>query len=184
VEALLEAAVAQFDRVDILVNNAAILLPSLVVDMPEADWERTFAVNAKGVFLCSQAVARQMIAQGDGGAIINIASCAGKKADSRHAAYSSSKAAVMAFTRVLALEVGAHNIRVNGINPGATDTQMLRGVCAAVPGLFEQLKGRTVLGRIAQPQDQANVAVFLASDMAAHITGETLVVSGGEMMSQ
>ena len=184
VEAMLRETLAVLGRVDILVNNAAILRPRLVVDLTEEDWDATFAVNAKGVFLCSQAVVRRMIAQGDGGAIINIASCAGKKADSQHAAYSSSKAAVMAFTRVLALEVGPHNIRVNGINPGATDTEMLRAVCAAVPGLYEQLVSRTVLGRIAQPRDQANVAVFLASDLARHITGETLTVSGGEMMGQ
>lgn len=184
VETMLHTTLAAFERVDVLVNNAAILRPHLVVDFPEAEWDATFAVNAKGVFLCSQAVVRQMVAQGEGGAIINIASCAGKKADSKHAAYASSKAAVMAFTRVLALEVGLHGIRVNGINPGATDTEMLRNVCAAVPGLFGQLKDRTVLGRIAQPRDQANVAVFLASGLASHITGETLVVSGGEMMTQ
>ena len=184
VEAMLGSTLAELGRVDILVNNAAILRPYLVVEFPEEDWDATYAVNVKGVFLCSQAVVKQMIAQGGGGSIINIASCAGKKADSKHAAYASSKAAVMGFTRVLALEVGAHNIRVNGINPGATDTQMLRDVCSAVPGLFEQLKDRTVLGRIARPRDQANVAVFLASDLASHITGETLIVSGGEMMGQ
>jgi NAD(P)-dependent dehydrogenase (short-subunit alcohol dehydrogenase family) len=150
------AAIAAFGRVDILVNDAAILRPHLVVDFPEEEWDATFAVNAKGVFLCSQAVVRQMIEQGDGGAIISIASCSGKKADSKHAAYSASKAAVMAFTRVLALE----------------------------PGLFEDLKERTVLGKIAQPSDQANVAVFLASDLAGHITGESIIVSGGEMMGQ
>jgi NAD(P)-dependent dehydrogenase (short-subunit alcohol dehydrogenase family) len=184
VASMVQATLEEFQQIDVLVNNAAILRPYLVVDLPEEAWDATFAVNAKGVFLCSQAVVRQMIAQGGGGAIVNIASCAGKKADSQHAAYASSKAAVMAFTRVLALEVGPHNIRVNGINPGATNTEMLRDVCAAVPGLFERLKDRTVLGRIAQPRDQANVAVFLASDLAAHITGETLVVSGGEMMTQ
>lgn len=184
VEAMLDTTLAEYGCVDILVNNAAILRPRLVVGFPEEDWDATFAVNVKGVFLCSQAVVKQMIVQGAGGAIINIASCAGKKADSRHAAYSSSKAAVMGFTRVLALEVGLYDIRVNGINPGATDTEMLRRVCAAVPGLFEQLKNRTVLGRIATPKDQANVAVFLASDLAGHITGETLIVSGGEMMGQ
>ena len=184
VEAMVRAAVTRFGRVDILVNNAAILRPYLVVDLPEEEWDATFDVNAKGVFLCSQGVARQMIKQGAGGCIISIASCSGKKADSKHAAYSASKAAVMAFTRVLALEVGPHGIRVNAISPGATDTQMLRDVCSAVPGLFEELKGKTVLGKIAQPKDQANVAVFLASDLAGHITGESIIVSGGEMMGQ
>lgn len=184
VEAMVQAAVTTFGRVDILVNDAAILRPYLVVDFPEEEWDATFAVNAKGVFLCSQAVVKQMIEQGDGGAIISIASCSGKKADSKHAAYSASKAAVMAFTRVLALEAGSYGIRVNAISPGATDTQMLRDVCSAVPGLLEELKGKIVLGKIAQPSDQANVAVFLASDLAGHITGESIIVSGGEMMGQ
>lgn len=183
VEAMVAAAVDAFGRVDILVNNAAILRPHRIVDFPEDDWDATFAVNVKGVFLCAQAVARQMIGQGHGGSIINIASCSGRKADLSHAAYSSSKAAVIAFTRILALELGPHGIRANGICPGATDTEMLRHVCASVPGLFEQLEDRTVLGHIATPRDQANVAVFLASDLAAHITGESLVVSGGEFMS-
>lgn len=184
VEALVASAVQAFGRVDILVNSAGILRPYFVVDFPEDEWDRVFAINIKGTFLCAQAVVKQMIAQGDGGAVINIASCSGKKADPKHAAYSSSKAAVIGFTRVLALEMGPHNIRVNGICPGATDTQMLRDVCASVPGLFEALKDRTVLGKIATPKDQANVAVFLASDLAGHVTGESLIVSGGEMMSQ
>ena len=184
VDAMVQTAVTRFRRVDILVNDAAILRPHLVVDFPEEDWDATFAVNVKGVFLCSQAVVKQMISQGEGGAIINISSASGKKADREHAAYSASKSAVIGFTRCLALEVGAYGIRVNGICPGATDTQMLRNVCAAIPGLFEELKSRTVLGKIATPKDQAKVAVFLASDLAGHVTGESIIVSGGEFMGQ
>jgi NAD(P)-dependent dehydrogenase (short-subunit alcohol dehydrogenase family) len=184
VERMVESAVASFGRVDILVNNAGILRPHLIIDFPEEDWDAIFAVNVKGVFLCSQAVARQMIKQGTGGSIINISSASGKKADREESAYCASKSAVIGFTRCLALELGQYGIRANGICPGATDTQMLRDLCAAVPGLFDELKDKTVLGRIAQPQDQANVVVFLASDLAGHITGESLIVSGGELMGQ
>jgi len=184
VERMVQATVAEFGRVDILVNNAGILKPHLIVDFPEDDWDAIFAVNVKGVFLCSQSVAKQMIKQGTGGAIINISSASGKKADREESAYCASKSAVIGFTRCLALELGRYGIRANGICPGATDTEMLRDLCAAVPGLFEELKAKTVLGRIATPKDQANVAVFLASDLAGHITGESIIVSGGELMGQ
>lgn len=184
VEGMLHAALDEFGRVDILVNNAAIHRPHLIVDFPEEDWDAIFAVNIKGVFLCSQAVARQMIKQGRGGVIINISSASGKKPGRKESAYCSAKSAVIGFTRCLALELGEYGIRANAICPGATDTQMLRSVCASVPGLFEELKSKTVLGRIATPRDQANVVVFLASDLAAHITGESILVTGGEVMSQ
>jgi NAD(P)-dependent dehydrogenase (short-subunit alcohol dehydrogenase family) len=124
-----------------------------------------------------------MICQGGGGCIINIASCSARKADPKHAAYSSSKAAVIEFTRILALELGEHGIRANAILPGATETRMLQGVFEQVPGIRQELLARTALGRLAQPRDQANAAVFLASDLAGHITGEYLVVSGGEFMN-
>jgi len=184
VEEMVESAVAEFGHVDILVNNAGIVRPHLIVDFPEEDWDAIFAVNVKGVFLVSQAVAKQMIKQGTGGSIINISSASGKKADREESAYCASKSAVIGFTRCLALELGKYGIRANGICPGATDTKMLRDLCAAVPGLFEELKEKTVLGRIAQPKDQANVVVFLASDLAGHITGESLIVSGGELRGQ
>ena len=184
VEKMVQTAIVEFGQVDILVNNAGILKPHLIVDFPEEDWDAIFAVNVKGTFLCSQAVARQMIKQGGGGAIINISSASGKKADREESAYCASKSAVIGFTRCLALELGPYSIRANSICPGATDTQMLRDLCAAVPGLFEELKSKTVLGKIATPRDQANVAVFLASDLAGHITGESIIVSGGELMGQ
>lgn len=184
VEKMLQATLDEFGRVDILVNNAGIHKPHLIVDFPEEDWDAVFAVNIKGVFLCSQVVAKQMIKQGHGGVIVNISSASGKKPGRKESAYCSTKSAVIGFTRCLALELGEYGIRANAICPGATDTQMLRSVCASVPGLFEELKSKTVLGRIATPRDQANVVVFLASDLAAHITGESILVTGGEVMSQ
>ena len=101
-----DATVAEFGRIDILVNNAGIHRGHLIVDFPLEDWEAVFAVNMRGTFLCSQAVARQMIEQGDGGCIINMSSASGKKPDPQGAAYCASKSAIIGFTRVLALELG------------------------------------------------------------------------------
>jgi NAD(P)-dependent dehydrogenase (short-subunit alcohol dehydrogenase family) len=182
VQQAVEATVAQFGRIDILVNNAGILRPHLIVDFPLEDWDLIFDVNMRGTFLCSQAVARQMIVQGDGGCIINVSSASGKKADREESAYCASKSAVIGFTRVLALELGPYGIRANAILPGATDTAMLRHLLDQVPGVRKELLAKTPLAKMATPRDQANAAVFLASDLASHITGEQLVVSGGEFM--
>jgi NAD(P)-dependent dehydrogenase (short-subunit alcohol dehydrogenase family) len=179
-----DAAVEEFGRIDILVNNAAIMRNHYIVDFPLEDWQEVFRVNMGGTFLCTQAVARQMIKQGDGGAIINISSCAANKADRKHAAYSASKAAVINFTKITALELGEYGVRANAILPGATGpTPMLQEVFDNVPGIEQELISRTTLGKLATPRDQANAAVFLASEMASHITGEYLVVSGGEFMN-
>jgi NAD(P)-dependent dehydrogenase (short-subunit alcohol dehydrogenase family) len=136
----------------------------------------------RGALLCSQAAAKQMITQGEGGCILNMSSASGKKPDQKGAAYCASKSAIIGLTRVLALELGQYGIRANVVLPGATDTQMLREVVDRVPGLMDELVTRSLLNRIATPRDQANAFVFLASDLASHITGEQLVVSGGEFM--
>jgi NAD(P)-dependent dehydrogenase (short-subunit alcohol dehydrogenase family) len=177
-----DATVVEYGRLDILVNNAGIHRGHLIVDFPVEDWEAVFAVNMRGSFLCSQAAARQMIRQGGGGCIINMSSASGKKPDPQGAAYCASKSAVIGFTRVLALELGQYGIRANAVLPGATDTKMLRDVTDRVPGLMDELVARTALDKIARPRDQANAFVFLASDLASHITGEQLIVAGGEFM--
>lgn len=183
VKAMVDETMQQFGRIDILVNNAGVLRPHYIIDLTEEDWDAVFDVNVKGTFLCSQAVARVMIQQRSG-VIINISSASGKKPDPKGAAYCSSKSAVIGFTRVLALELGPYSIRANAICPGATDTEMLGAFCEAVPGLYEQLVARTVLGKIATPRDQANMALFLASDLASHVTGEAILVAGGELMGE
>jgi NAD(P)-dependent dehydrogenase (short-subunit alcohol dehydrogenase family) len=182
VQQAVDATVAEYGRLDILVNNAGIHRGHLVVEFPLDDWDAVFAVNMRGSFLCSQAAARQMIEQGHGGCIINMSSASGKKPDTKGAAYCASKSAVIGFTRVLALELGQYGIRANAVLPGATDTRMLRDVVERVPGLMDELVARTTLDKIATPRDQANAFVFLASDLASHITGEQLVVAGGEFM--
>lgn len=176
------AVVVEFGRLDILVNNAGIHRGHLIVDFPLDDWEAVFAVNVRGALLCSQAAAKQMITQAEGGCILNMASASGKKPDQKGAAYCASKSAIIGLTRVLALELAQYGIRANAVLPGATDTQMLREVVDRVPGLMDELVTRSLLNRIATPRDQANAFVFLASDLASHITGEQLVVSGGEFM--
>lgn len=183
VQSAIQKTVAEYGRIDVLVNNAAILKAHLIVDFPLQDWQDIFRVNMQGTFLCSQAAARAMIKQGSGGSIINIASASSRKADRKHAAYSASKAAIVCFTRILALELGGYGIRANAILPGATLTGMLEGVFEKVPGIKQELIDKTVLGKLGDPRDQANAAVFLASDMASHITGEHLIVSGGEFMN-
>jgi NAD(P)-dependent dehydrogenase (short-subunit alcohol dehydrogenase family) len=183
VESVVRSTIDIFGRLDILVNNAGILRPNYVIDHPEEDFDAVLAVNVKGTFLCSQAAAKAMIAQGQGGSIIIISSASGKKPDPKGAAYCASKSAQIGLMRVLALELGQYGIRANAILPGATDTEMLRDVCAQVPGLKEDLEDRTPLGKMASPRDQANAAVFLASNLANHVTGAQLVVSGGEYMA-
>jgi NAD(P)-dependent dehydrogenase (short-subunit alcohol dehydrogenase family) len=183
VESVVQSTIDIFGRLDVLVNNAGILRPNYVIDHPEEDFDAVLAVNVKGTFLCSQAAAKAMIAQGQGGSIIIISSASGKKPDPKGAAYCASKSAQIGLMRVLALELGQYGIRANAILPGATDTEMLRDVCAQVAGLKEDLEDRTPLGKMASPGDQASAAVFLASNLASHVTGAQLVVSGGEFMA-
>lgn len=183
VESAVQATLDAFGRLDILVNNAGILRPNYIIDHPEDEFDEVLAVNVKGTFLCSQAAAKAMIEMGRGGSIIIISSASGKKPDPKGAAYCSSKSAQIGLMRVLALELGPYGIRANAILPGATDTDMLRDICAQVPGLKQTLEERTPLGKMASSRDQANAAVFLASDLASHVTGAQLVVSGGEFMA-
>ena len=184
VNSMVKQVVDVFGRIDALVNNAGVMVNDYIVDMKLEDWQKVFRVNIEGVFLTTQAVAKQMIAQGDGGAIVNISSCAANKADRKHAAYSSSKAGVITFTRITALELGEYGIRANAILPGATGpTTMLQSVFDKVPGIEQELISKTTLGKLATPRDQGNAALFLVSDLASHITGEYLIVAGGEFMN-
>jgi NAD(P)-dependent dehydrogenase (short-subunit alcohol dehydrogenase family) len=176
--------IAEFGRIDVLVNNAGLMRNHYIIDFPLADWQAVFKVNMEGTFLCSQAVAKEMIENNRTGCIINISSCAANKADLKHSAYSASKAAIITFTRVAALELGQYGIRVNAILPGATGpTDMLQAVFQNVPGIEQELISKTTLGKLATPEDQGNAALFLASDLASHITGEYLIVAGGEFMN-
>ena len=184
IEAAVGTAVKEFGGLDICCHCAGILLHSHILDMTEAQWERMFAVNAKGTFLVNQIAARQMVTQGRGGKIINFSSCSGKKPTLKEAAYCAAKSAVNGFTKVAALEWGAYGINVNAICPGATDTAMVRETFITSPEIEREWIEKTALKRLGRPIDQARVALFLASELSDHITGETIVVSAGEMMTQ
>jgi meso-butanediol dehydrogenase/(S,S)-butanediol dehydrogenase/diacetyl reductase len=189
-EEMVREAVERFGRLDILVNNAGIGAIGPLVDADERTWDRVMAVNAKGVFLCSQAAARQMISQGEGGRIITNASGAGKIAPGKGTPlgiYAASKHAVVGFSKQLGLELSSHQILVNCVCAGIVDTAMwdqidreiaeLRG--APVGSVKEEAVAGVPLGRIQQPEDVANVVAFLASDDASYITAQTVNVCGG-----
>ena len=184
VQTFVDEVVQRFGRVDVLVNNAGVLRDGLFVrvkdgqlvkQMPEADFDLVVSVNLKGVFNCSQAVAPHMIRQG-GGVILNATSVVGLDGNFGQTNYVATKAGVIGMTKVWARELGKSNIRVNAVAPGFTATEMV----AAMPeNILAGMKSHTPLGRLGQPRDIANAYVFLASDEASFITGETLRVDGG-----
>jgi NAD(P)-dependent dehydrogenase (short-subunit alcohol dehydrogenase family) len=175
--------VSKFGRVDILVNNAGIYRNIPLLDIDEEDWDKVFAVNVKGTFFFTQEVGKVMVRQ-QSGKIINMSSCSGKKPDKGQAAYNSTKSAVIGLTRVTALELGEYGINCNAICPGATDTEMIRKTFLTSPEVEKHWIDKTALKRLGQPDDIAKVALFLASGLSDHITGEALIVSAGELMGQ
>ncbi len=166
--------------IDILVNNAGIFPRVEFLDMTEAQWDEVLNVNLKGTFLCTQAVAQKLVERGRPGAVINLASSAAFRSSPRGVHYVASKAGIVGVTRATALELAPYRVRVNAIAPGTTDTAQPRY------GMSEeelQAAGRQVpLGRMGTPADVADLAVFLASDEARHITGQTIHVNGGQYL--
>lgn len=177
VEAMVQAAVQRFGGVDILVNNAGIDVAVSVLDTTDADWERIFAVNARGCFLCTQIAARFMIDAGGGGRIINISSLNARLGWIARAAYSASKGAIEAFTRCCARDLGQYGITVNAVAPGAIRTDIWGDTLT--PGAEKAQAVRVALGHIGEPEDVAGIVVFLASSAARFITGEVILVDGG-----
>lgn len=184
VQAWIDEVVAKYQRIDVLVNNAGVLRDGLLIkfkegqlvgQMPEADFDLVVSVNLKGVFNCTQAVAPVMAKQG-GGVILNATSIVGLDGNFGQTNYVASKSGVIGMTKVWARELGRFGIRVNAVAPGFTLTEMV----AAMPEkILEGMKARTPLGRLGDPRDIANAYLFLASDEASFITGETLRVDGG-----
>ena len=166
--------------IDILVNNAGIFPRVEFLDMTEVQWDEVLNVNLKGTFLCTQAVAQKLVERGRAGAVINLASSAAFRSSPRGVHYVASKAGIIGVTRATALELAPYRVRVNAIAPGTTDTAQPRY------GMSEeelQAAGRQVpLGRMGTPEDVADLAVFLASEEARHITGQTLHVNGGQYL--
>ncbi len=180
VQAMVERVVRQFGRVDVLVNNAGWDKASPFVDSDPADWDRAIAINLYGVLNTCKAVLPLMAAH-SGGAVVNLGSDAGRVGSSGEAVYSAAKGGVIAFTKSLAREMARHQVRVNCVCPGPTDTALFASF--AGPKLREALTKAIPFRRLGQPADVANVVAFLASDEASFVTGQTVSVSGGLTMS-
>jgi 3-oxoacyl-[acyl-carrier protein] reductase len=179
VQAMVERALQEFGRVDILVNNAGIFPTSSVEGMSEGDWDRVIGTNLVGAFLCARAVVPKFLEQGTG-RIISLTSGRAFQGAKNGAHYAASKAGIIGFSKSLALELAPHGITVNVICPGITDTAQPRGH-QTEEQIYAQAQ-RIPLGRIGQPEDLVGPAVFLASDAAAFITGQTIMVNGGSIM--
>jgi len=177
VERMVNETVENLGCIDILVNNAGIADYGPTVDMTDEQWQRVLDVNLTGVFYCSRAVVRHMIARG-GGKIINIASMGSYRGWKGATNYCASKAGVELFTKTLALEVAQHGINVNAIAPGITDTD-IQGDSLKDPEARRKAASRIPLNRIMTPEDFAGVAIFLASEASAMITGFTIAQDGG-----
>ena len=179
IDAELRSALAAFDRVDILVKHAGVAhVNKPVTEIGEDELDRVLAVNVKGVFLFSQAMVPVFRRQG-GGVMINIGSTAGLRPRPGLSAYNATKGAVHTLTQTLAVELAPDKIRVCAIAPVATETPLLPTFLGPAPGQRQKFEGTVPLGRLAQPQDIANVALFLASDEAAFVTGNIVEVDGG-----
>jgi len=165
--------------IDILVNNAGILKMAPLLEIDPADWDFTFAVNVRAMLVTIQLAAKAMIPHGRG-AIINMASMGGKVGGPNQAHYAASKAAVISLTQVAAKELGAHGITVNCICPGYVLTEM--GAATRTEAMVQEWSSKSPLGRLAEPSDVANMALFLASDEASYCTGQAMNVTGGMVM--
>jgi 2-hydroxycyclohexanecarboxyl-CoA dehydrogenase len=180
VQAMADQVVQLFGRIDVLVNNAGWDKASPFVDSEPGDWDRAIAVNLYGVLHTCKAVLPIMAAQASG-AVVNLGSDAGRVGSSGEAVYSAAKGGVIAFTKSLAREMARHQVRVNCVCPGPTDTALFASF--AGPKLREALTKAIPFRRLGQPADVANVVAFLASDEASFVTGQTVSVSGGLTMS-
>ena len=178
--AMFDAAEASLGPVDVLVNNAAYLPKGPIQNYSEAEWNYTFQVNVTGAFTASKELIRRLRARGAKGKIVNIASQAAfLGSTSGHLPYDASKGALVSMTRAIAREVAREGINVNAVAPGMVMTEM---VAKLWEERKEQYLSRIPLYRIAQPEEIANVVVFLASDAASYMTGATLDLTGGQMM--
>ncbi|MDV6319678.1 L-iditol 2-dehydrogenase [Chromohalobacter sp. HP20-39] len=190
-QAMIEAVEARFGGIDILVNNAAVFDMAPVLEISEASYDRQFDINVKGTFFTLQAVAAHMVARGQGGKIINMASQAGRRGEPLVGMYCASKAAVISLTQSCGLDLIKHRINVNGIAPGVVDTPMWDEVDA----LFARYEGRPLgekkrlvgeavpYGRMGRPEDHTGAALFLASEDSDYVVAQTLNVDGGNWMS-
>jgi 3-oxoacyl-[acyl-carrier protein] reductase len=178
VDSFTQKTLDNFGKIDILVNNAGITRDGLLVRMSENDWDLVLDINLKGAFNCTKAVSRIMMKQRDG-RIVNMASIIGVMGNAGQANYAASKGGLIAFTKTVAKELASRNVRANAIAPGFIQTAMTAKLSEEVRS--EMLK-HIPLGKLGTPQDVANLALFLASDDSAYITGQVIKVDGGMVM--
>lgn len=178
VDALVAAAVKTFGRIDVMVNNAGIAPVMDFLDISPETFDRVIGVNLKGAFLGTQAAARAMIVQGEGGVIINMSSVNSGLANPNVATYAISKGGMNQVTSTAAVAFAPHGIRVCGVGPGTIATEIIKGAFTERAGMHAILS-RTPMGRLGEPEEIAGVVAFLASDDASYITGETIYPDGG-----
>ena len=178
VDAAVDGAVKEFGKIDILVNNAGITKDTLMIRMSEQDWDAVISVNLKGTFLFTKAVARPMMKQRTG-AIVNVASIIGLIGNAGQCNYAASKAGVIALTKSAARELAPRNVRVNAVAPGFIQTRMTDVLPEDVR---KKMLDAIPMGRFGQPEDVANVVLFLAGDQSSYMTGQVLPICGGMVM--
>jgi glucose 1-dehydrogenase len=179
-EALLANCIERFGQCDILLNNAGIIAPGSILDVSTEDFDRVLAVNLRGSFLLGRAVAKHMVERGIRGTIINMSSTNAVVTIPDQLAYTTSKGGVGQLTKVMAMELAARDIRVNAIGPGSISTDLL-AVVMKDERARKRILSRTPLGRTGDPSEVASVAVFLASDYASYVTGQTIYPDGGRL---
>lgn len=175
---MVDEVMGRYGRIDVLVGNAGTSRRQSAVDVTEPVWDRILDTNLKGLFFCVQAVGRVMVPR-RAGAVVTIGSVAQAFARREMAAYASSKSGVAQLSRVLALEWAPFNVRVNCVAPGYVRTPLVEPLFAGRPGFLDKVLARTPLGRVAEPHEIAGPVMFLASDLASFVTGQTLFVDGG-----
>jgi NAD(P)-dependent dehydrogenase (short-subunit alcohol dehydrogenase family) len=179
VETMVQKVLDRFGQIDILMNNAGILIRSSLLDLPEEDWDRLMAVDLKSYYLCAQAVGRHMVER-KRGRIVNTASQFAFRTMPGMGPYSIAKAGVVMLTRALAQELGKHGIRVNAIAPGLVKTEFSRESWIN-PDFAKQYSAQMPLGRMGETTDLTGAALFLASDASAYVTGHTILIDGGAL---
>jgi len=180
VDAMIAATLQQFGRIDILVNNAGVTHAADFLELAEDDFDRVLRINLKSMFLCGQAAAREMVKQGKG-SIINMSSVNAQLAIPNQVPYVVSKGGVNQLTKVMAISLAPHGVRVNGIGPGTILTELAKQAVMASEDARRTILSRTPLGRCGEPEEIASLAAFLASDDASYMTGQTMYADGGRL---
>jgi len=181
VDRMVDAALAQWGRLDILVNGAGINRTASFLEITEEDWDAHLDIILKGTFLVSQRAAQAMVKQGDGGSIIQISSVNGLSAEADQAHYNAAKGGINLLAMSMAVELAAHGIRVNSLCPGFIETRLTKPLIDNPPAIAEYLKS-IPMGRVGQPEEIASAALFMASDESRYMTGHTMVIDGGQVI--